>query len=191
MPESTNAVAVLNLDAGVSQEAYEQALRLMRDEMNRYRREQDWCPEFWFEIQNTVSGVFSWDRMASVAEVNAGTQSTDAGRAEELRNIRGRLLRYVGERITLERLNEAFRNSGFPEYNRKETEPVWLIRFPGFNVNVASATDPTQAVREKFLEFLDGISDRESAYHASRLYASTSDEGYHVPAEDSVPLLNR
>jgi hypothetical protein len=191
MPEDKTTVAVLNLGEGVSQEVYERTLNLLRDEMEAYRIQCGWCPEFWYTAQQTVSPVFGYDRYTEQMTLYTDTKTTDADRATELRNIRGRLLVYAGNRVELDRLNETFRAVGFAEYPRVVTGTPWRISVPGISFTVNTEEDPTAEIQRNFVEFLAANGDTESAYHGGGAYARRASDNFRVPAADTVPLLER
>ena len=189
MPEGKTAVAVLNLDEGVSQEVYATTLNLLRDEMEAYRNQCGWCMEYWYTAQVTVSPVFEYDRYREKLTLRTDTKDTDADRATELRNIRGRLLAYAGSRVQLDRLNETFRAVGFAEYNRVVTGTPWRVTVPDASFVVTTDEDPTEGIRERYIEFLTASGDTDSAYHGGRVYVRRGTDSFRVPAADTVPLL--
>ena len=192
MPQGKTAV--LDLTAGVSEADYVRAMNALKDQMDSYRESQGWCTEFWSYITSTISPLFTYDGYNEVVRVDTTSGVTsDADRAATLTAIRGRILAYVGERITLPRANDVVRGSGLAEYAVDSAGKPWRINFPGFTVNVNQDEDPTGAFRVKFREFLAGIDDPSSEYHAGRMYVSELSDynGYRVPVADTVPLLNR
>lgn len=192
MPRAAKAQEqkVLNLDEGVSAEDYAQALTVLRDQFEAFRSSQGWCGEFWTTIMSTMGPVFTYDSYNEVASTNPGNVATDAERATSLRNLRGRMLSYVGIRITLHRVNEMFRAAGLAEYAIGNGAGVpWRMSFPSMSLNVTSKTDPTAGIQEKFAAFLESIGDDDAAYRARRVYANELSDSYMVPDSDKVALL--
>ncbi len=187
MPEASKAV--LDISEGVSRDDYAQALNSLRDGMDSFRASQAWCSEFWDYIQRTISPVFAWDRYQEDVFVNADTLRTDAERAAELRNIRGRILTYVGQRIPLGGANEILRGAGLAEYTPEKTERTWRVNVGSFRFDVTAEQDPTAGIQEKFREVLASVGDTDADYHAGGVYASETSTG-RVPAAYTVPLLS-
>jgi len=187
MPEASKAV--LDISEGVSRDDYAQALNSLRDGMDSFRASQGWCSEFWDYIQRTISPVFAWDRYQEDVFVNADTLRTDAERAAELRNIRGRILTYVGQRIPLGGANEILRGAGLAEYTPEKTERTWRVNVGSFRFDVTAEQDPTAGIQEKFREVLASVGDTDADYHAGGVYASETSTG-RVPAAYTVPLLS-
>lgn len=189
MPQAKTVV--LDISKGVSPKDYARTLNALKDGMDDFREEQGWCSEFWSYITSTISGVFQWSNYEEKVTVYTDTVGTDAERAEQLRLIRGRILRYVGERIQLPRANDILRNAGLPEYVQDVNGNPWSVRVPGISFVVSAKADPTLEIQAKFREFLDGFNDEQAEYHAGRLYAQEANSNYHVPVRDTVQLLGQ
>ena len=116
---------------------------------------------------------------------------TGETRAAELRNIRGRLLTLVGDRINLDTANRALRAGGLAEYTMPDQRKRWGAEFPRIQVSVAADEDPHAMVTEKYREFLTaiGVSDPETYTRRYPPYTYRDTSNPRVPAADTVALL--
>ena len=181
---------VLDLDGEINIGQYAGALNALKDALEEYRQEQDWCSSFWNTVERRISTVFSHDYSYSQERVIVKVDPAFPGSvraAEILREIRGRMLLYVGDRITLPRLNQIFRETGLPEYKRGVSQS-WIVQFGRTQVAIQSETNPQDEIREKYREFLTAIGDR-NAEHNARSTRGWMDGNYQVPTVDTVPLM--
>lgn len=188
MPKAKTVV--LDISESVSPEDYARTLDALKDGMDDYRNSQGWCTEFWGYITNTISPVFRFDSYDETVNVRTDTVRTDAERATELRNIRGRILAYVGERIQLDPANRILRGAGLAEYTRTGDPGMpWRVQLPSVAFTVRGEEDPTVGIQAQARKFLASVGDTDSEYHGGRAYASEAAENYRVPTADTVRLL--
>lgn len=189
MPQAKTVV--LDISESVSPEDYARTLNALKDGMDNYRESQGWCTEFWSYITNTISGAFRWDSYNETVTVRTDTVSTDTQRATELRNIRGRILAYVGERIQLDPANRILRDAGLAEYTRTDDPRTpWRVQLPSVAFTVHGKEDPTVGIQAQAKKFLASVGDADAEYHGGRAYASETTENYRVPTADTVRLLD-
>jgi len=115
----------LDISGGVSEEQYRTVLEKLLDAFEMWRQDNHWCTDLYLTV-SSLTRSFHWDPDASGwysgydghMEV-IPAYHTDESRGMDLRDIRGRILKYANDRtdvFSLQKANEFLSYAGLPPY---------------------------------------------------------------------------
>ena len=197
MPDKTyTPPPPVSLDGEVTDEQFQAALDGLLYSFGSYFREQRYCSEYWEFIHDRISPVFYY-RTNDTMDGYLGTVDPDRRLApsnvEELRDIRGRVLRLVGDRIDLAQANRTLRAAGLPEYQQDEQETrTWEVVVPRVYLHVrlsAEEENPVVRLRESFERFLADAGAGNPAQEAQMLITNSLGVSTRIPSKEVVDLL--
>lgn len=124
-----NDMTTLDISSEVTPEEYRRVLDSLLDQFEQWRREHGWCTDVYLYVAQ-LSRTFHWNKAGyresihrtgytGAMELDISAERTPAGMAQDLREIRGRILRFTVERpdyITLEKADEFLTTAGLAPY---------------------------------------------------------------------------
>jgi hypothetical protein len=171
-------VQQLNLDAPVTREQYEHAVRHMVEYLGHdLTRRHGWCEDRY----RYFAAVIPEYRRRREDRVNFEVVPQEANYAQLLKDIRARILWYVaeGDVIHLDEANEVFAAGGLPEYGKDEKLGGHRVRvaLPYLDINVAGAESQEQAnawAQQNMIELIVNLLDGKPVEEGSNKYVPAS-----------------
>ncbi len=187
--KKSDAVKYLDVSGPVSEADYERVMKSLLAQFDTWRASNNWCSEFYIYV-GQLTTTFRWNRDNRQMEMLVPVGFSDEDRGRDLREVRGRILRFTvesRESLSLDKANEFLTTAGLAPY-QAESQPV-LVDIGAYAYRVPS--DQTSAqIREKFIE---AITSAFGAEIASRweINISPRQTRPQVPNGETVRLLAR
>lgn len=191
----------LDISTSVNSEDYQRVLNSLLDQFEDWRIDRGSCTDFYLFV-GQITRTFRWDRDArgmlkdgahGAMRLDLDRCPTDEARAEDLREVRGRILRFTvtqPSEIYLDLANQFLRNSGLTPWTPEAQPPEPpKYRVETYSV-VTNGTLSAEEIREKLTRYLRRLGvagDDVSVYVTPQAPARRRDAA--VPRSETTPLI--
>ena len=152
----------LDISTSVTPEDHERVYRSLLSQFETWRSEHDWCTDLYLFV-GQLSRVFHWNALATGVYYGYSgemtydparlPEDTDSARAQDLRELRGRILRMTLDRsdyINLARANEFLEDSGLPRHDKKTPGRIY-VNLSGYAPGDETTPEKLQAEVQEYL----------------------------------------
>jgi hypothetical protein len=133
----------LDISESVTDEQYRKVLNSLLDQFEDWRIDKGWCTDLYhfvaqlsrtFRWNSRVTGYFT-DSYSGRMELEIPADRTGEERARDLREIRGRILRFIYEQssyLNLDRANEFLSTAGLAPYTPEGNKQRYHVEIYGY-----------------------------------------------------------
>jgi hypothetical protein len=183
----------LDISETISDEEYRTVLGSLLEQFETWRRDNSWCTDLYYHVAR-LTRTFKWDTSgynssisasgySGAMELNIPAERSGAERAQDLRELRGRVLRFtieMPEYLTTEKANEFLTTAGLqPHHGGNRT---YNADFTGFL--------STALTREEIEKKVNALIKKLGVTGNVGFYLSEHG-GSGIPRQDTTELLRR
>jgi len=185
--EAADTVTYLDLSGDVSDADYQRVLRSLLDQFETWRLRQCWCTEFYYYVDQ-LSNTLRWNSSAEQMEIVVPSGFSNTERAADLRDIRGRILRFTIDQarvLSLDKANDFLTGAGLAPY-----QPA-VVPERRFDASIGAYPISTTLTGSELRDKIRGALDAEFGHGVWQVDINERRSGSQVPESETVRLLAR